>query len=68
MEPFAYTIAEVCQLARAGRTSVYEAINKGELRAVKRGRRTLVLAGDLRHWLDALPALELRQSLQQKDR
>lgn len=57
----AYTIIEVCRLANIGRTAVYAEINSGALRAVKRGRRTLVLAEDLRHWLENLPALGASQ-------
>jgi excisionase family DNA binding protein len=55
--PLAYSIAEACSVARAGRTSLYEAIRSGALRAVKRGRRTIVLADDLRHYLENLPVV-----------
>jgi hypothetical protein len=54
---FAYDIPEVCEAANAGRTSVYEAIKSGELIARKRGRRTIVLDGDLRRWLESLPII-----------
>ena len=54
-EELVLTIAEVCTKARARRTSVYAAIRSGQLRARKNGRRTIVLAADLRAWLEQLP-------------
>jgi excisionase family DNA binding protein len=65
--PLAYTIAEACTATRTGRTALYEAINSGQLRAVKRGRRTLVLAEDLRDWISRFPAIEITTADQSAD-
>jgi excisionase family DNA binding protein len=56
----AYTVSEACSIARAGRTALYQAIARGQLRAIKRGRRTLVLAEDLSRWLEGHPVMKAK--------
>ena len=58
----AYSIEEAAEAANTGKTALYEALGSGELPAHKRGRRTLILAADLRAWLERLPALELKRA------
>jgi excisionase family DNA binding protein len=60
----AHSIPEACSIACAGRTALYEAIRSGALRAVKRGRRTLILDDDLRRWLQSLPPLATEANMQ----
>jgi excisionase family DNA binding protein len=55
--PLAHNIAGACAATNTCRTVLYEAIGKGELRAVKRGRRTLILDDDLRRWVQSLPTM-----------
>ncbi len=52
--PIAYTVAEACDASRTGRTTLYKAIRSGQLRAVKHGRRTKILATDLLQWLELM--------------
>jgi excisionase family DNA binding protein len=54
----AYSIDETSQISNTGRTAIYDAINRGELVARKRGTRTLILSEDLKAWLERLPKLK----------
>jgi hypothetical protein len=51
-----YTMKEAVGATGVGRTSLYLAIRRGELRVVKKGARTIILDRDLRRWLEGLPA------------
>ena len=55
LSKLAYSIKEVCKLTGIGRSLLYLGINRGSLRAVKRGKRTLILSADLRAWIAKLP-------------
>jgi excisionase family DNA binding protein len=55
-----HSIPDACLIARVGRTTIYEAIRCGALRAVKRGRRTLILHDDLLHWVQSLPPVAVK--------
>jgi hypothetical protein len=48
-----HTVQEATTASGLGRTSIYEAIKQGQLRAVKRGSRTVIL--NLAQWLESLP-------------
>ena len=51
---FAYAISDLPKIVSLGRSFIYEEIAAGRLRTVKAGRRTLVLADDLKSWLSSL--------------
>jgi excisionase family DNA binding protein len=55
-QSLAVSIAEAVRLTGIGRSSLYEAIRRGDLPIRKSGRRTLLLMEDLRHWLAGLPS------------
>lgn len=57
----ALSIEEVIEATAIGRTSIYEDIAAGKLRARKRGRSTIILTADLAEYLAALPLVETKQ-------
>jgi excisionase family DNA binding protein len=57
-EPLSYSISAAARASGISRTVIYEEIGQGRLRAVKRGRRTLILSDDLGQWLASLPAMK----------
>ncbi len=55
--PLAYTVQDACKAAGLGRTTLYELIAAGRVRAMKAGTRTLIEADSLRSYLASLPLL-----------
>ena len=55
MEKLAYSIREAVEAGGGSRSTVYEAIKSGALKARKRGRSTVILAADLARYLESLP-------------
>ena len=55
------TVTDWRSLSGMGRSTVYEALGRGDLRAIKVGTRTLI---DVQHglaWLASLPVASIRQ-------
>lgn len=60
-EKHGLTIQEACTYSGIGKTKLYEAINSGKLKARKAGKRTLILAHDLRRYLSSLPLVRVER-------
>lgn len=54
----ALSIQEFAQRYGVGRTTIYEEIKSGKLRARKMGKRTLIAVDDAENWLKCLPFIE----------
>jgi excisionase family DNA binding protein len=48
-------VAEAAKAAGVGRTTLFEAIRKGQIAAKKVGRRTIITTDELNAWLNSLP-------------
>jgi len=53
----ARSIGEFCQRYGPGRTTTYQEIQAGRLRARKVGRRTIITEDDAEEWLQRLPVV-----------
>jgi excisionase family DNA binding protein len=54
----AMSIAEFCERYGPGRTTAYQEIKLGRLRARKCGRRTIITEDDAEDWLRSLTVIE----------
>jgi len=57
MNPPALTLRDFCDAYRVCRETAYQQIRAGRLRAVKLGRKTLILRADADAWAASLPEL-----------
>lgn len=51
----AYHIKDAVKASGSTRTNIFNAIREGKLPARKDGRRTIIMADDLRNWVSSLP-------------
>jgi hypothetical protein len=57
-EKLALSVEDAVEASSIGRSTLYCAISSGDLIARKRGRRTIILKGDLARFLEALPCVK----------
>ncbi len=60
LEPVAVSIAEAVTISGMSRSGIYHELAVGNLQAVKRGVRTLVLVDSIRTYLASLPPATFR--------
>ena len=56
--PITITIPDAVKATGMSRTSIYEALKRGDLTARKAGRRTLISFADLEAYLSSLPSYQ----------
>ncbi|HRK97417.1 MAG TPA: helix-turn-helix domain-containing protein [Alphaproteobacteria bacterium] len=62
MTQLSYTIDQAANVTGLGKTKLYEEINRGRLRAVKAGKRTLIPHAAIQDWLQSLDAYPASQA------
>jgi excisionase family DNA binding protein len=55
----AFAVKGICRAYGISRETVYNEIRRGRLRALKLGKKTIVLKSDAEAWRDNLPPLKL---------
>jgi excisionase family DNA binding protein len=55
----AFAIKEICRAYGICRETVYNEIRHGRLRALKLGKKTVILRSDAEKWAASLPTLDL---------
>jgi excisionase family DNA binding protein len=58
----ALTVAQFCAAFPIGRTHLYTLIKRGDLAALKCGRRTMILRDEAERWASALPQMSRNAS------
>ncbi len=58
MTPIALTISDAVKVSGISRTSIYEALKRGDLTALKAGRRTLIRHAELEAFMAGLPVYQ----------
>lgn len=53
--PMSFTIPDAVKNSGLSRTAIYDALKRGQIAAVKRGKRTLILSASLSSYLESLP-------------
>jgi excisionase family DNA binding protein len=55
----AFAVKEICRAYGICRETVYNEIRHGRLRALKLGKKTVILRSDAEKWASSLPTLDL---------
>jgi excisionase family DNA binding protein len=56
MEPIAIGILDAVKISKMGRSFIYERLADGSIKAVKAGRRTLIIYESLKNYMANLPS------------
>jgi excisionase family DNA binding protein len=54
---FLNDVNTTCRLLSIGRTALYEEIREGRIKALKRGRRTLITREEILRYAESLPEM-----------